>query len=120
MNQTAITFLTDFLQLLETEKEALMKNDGSAIITIVKEKEVFVEAFPTMDFKNVDQKEVTRLVGDIRQLQETNLLLTKQSLRFHETVMEALSQGAQKNGKTYSKQGQKTGLDQANLLNQSL
>lgn len=115
-----ITFLKEFITLLETEKEALIHNQGEMVQNVVAEKQVFIELFPTFDFQQVSHEEVAALVGMIRQLQETNLVLTRQALDYHDAVMEALSKSVKKAGKTYSKSGQQTGLPQASILNQSL
>lgn len=115
-----IDFLKQFIALLEREKEALIHNEGATIQSIVAEKHVFIEWFPTFNFQQEADNEVEALVDTIRHLQETNLLLTKQALDYQEAVMEALSKGVKKAGKTYSKSGQQTGLTQASILNQSL
>ena len=115
-----IQFLKQFITLLELEKEALIHNQGATIQSVIAEKQGFIEWFPTFDFQQGTDNEVEALVDTIRQLQETNLLLTKQALDYQEAVMEALSKGVKKAGKTYSKSGQQTGLTQASILNQSL
>ena len=113
-------FLQAFITLLETEKEALIHNKGEMIQELVSKKQLFVDAFPGCDFSVVDANEVKTLVEMIRQLQETNLILTQQALDYQNTILEALSKGANKAGKTYSKSGQQTGLTEASILNQSL
>lgn len=115
-----IAFLEDFITLLETEKAALMNNDSKEISKIIEEKKVFVEVFPTIDFSKEDRKKVEQAVAEIQELQKTNLLLTKQSIQFIESVMDAFNDGVKKANKTYSKDGHHTGASQANLLNQSL
>lgn len=115
-----LQFLQNFIALLETEKEALIHNQGATIQKLVTEKQAFVDQFPTYDFSQENRMAVTALVQTIRQLQETNLLLTQQALDYQKTVMEAFSKGIKKAGKTYSKTGQQTGLTQASILNQSL
>lgn len=115
-----IQFLQAFITLLKTEKEALIRNQGENIKMIVTKKQAFVEQFPAYDFSKENKVEVTALVQTIRHMQETNLLLTQQALDYQNTVMEALSKGIKKSGKTYSKSGQQTGLTQASILNQSL
>lgn len=120
MKNESIDALTNFIQLLETEKTALMTNDGEKLIAIVAEKETFVDLFPTLDFSQTDPAQVEVLVQQIRDLQETNLLLTKQNLSFNEKILQTLSETVKKSGGTYSKQGQPTASDQASFLNQSL
>jgi len=120
MNQTETVrgHLTAFVQLLESEREALLENRGERVATIVEEKQTFLHTMAAVDLKTVDSSILKPLIETIRQLQETNLILTKQTLHYHKVVLDALGEG-KKTGKTYSKQGTPTSSSQANLLNQS-
>lgn len=120
MNQTETVrgHLTALVQLLESEREALLENQGERVATIVEEKQTFLHTMATVDLKTVDLKTLKPLIETIRQLQETNLILTKQTLHYQKVVLDALSEG-KKAGKTYSKLGTPISNNQANLLNQS-
>lgn len=112
--------LTDLLHILKREKEALIKNEGTKIEAIVKEKEIFLSELPDVDFSKTNQADIKTIVKEIRELQETNLMLTKQTLAFQEVLLSAISKGIKQSGNTYSNKGQHTAREQASLLNQSL
>jgi len=59
-------------------------------------------------------------VEEIKQLQETNLLLTKQALQYQEKMMEAITDSAKTSGSTYSKNGQYSAEKQSSIIDQSL
>lgn len=119
-SQNSLALLKEFSGILHREKEALLKNDGATIEALVQEKQRFLEILPTVDFADSDRAEIERNVKAIQQLQETNLLLTKQALSYQETIMDALAQGAKKSSATYSKKGQYQAVERANLIDHSL
>lgn len=94
--------------LLEDEKKALIKNDGSTVQNIVLEKESIVKRLS--NFENVDpsnDEKINELVKEIRELQETNLLLTKQALSFQVGMLDLILENAESNSNsnTYSEKG---------------
>lgn len=119
-NQEDLAELNRLVTLLNKEKEALINNEASKMEAIVKEKEVFLLELTNADFSNVDASELKKVMKKIRELQETNLMLTKQTLAFQETLMSAISKGIKQSGNTYSNKGQHSSTSQASLLNQSL
>lgn len=98
--------LNKLVELLKSEKEALIKNDGPTVAEIVDKKMSIMEELEKMDMESIGKDEVTaRLVHEIQELQETNLLLTKQALKYHENLMESIVANIGKAGTTYSNDG---------------
>lgn len=118
--ESGITVLTRLLAVLEREKEILIKSEANKLDDIVKEKENFLQELPNCNFEEAEQADVKELVHLIQQLQETNLMLTQQTLRLQDTILSAISKGAKHSGNTYSSKGRHTAASQASLLNQSL
>lgn len=112
--------LQQFIALLKVEKTALIKNDGKKIEEIVKEKQSFLETMQELDPSDITEQETVDYILEIQELQETNLMLTKQALQFQEDVLHAISQTAKKSGNTYSKKGTYAAAEQPNLINQSI
>lgn len=114
-----IALLESFCQLLEVEREVLRRNDGAALTEIVAQKQQFLNVLPQLELTEKERAEAQHVVARIRQLQETNLLLTKQALQFQESIRQAIQKEAG-TARTYSKYGQHTKNQQQYLLNQSL
>lgn len=112
--------LKKFKNLLIEEKEALIKNDSVKVISVLAEKESFMEILPTLDPKGLNKEDLSGIVEEIKQLQETNLLLTKQALQYQEKMMEAITDSAKTSGSTYSKNGQYSAEKQSSIIDQSL
>jgi len=115
-----LPLLEEFHALLVKEKEALIKNNGEEIQQIVKEKETFVVALEKAYVPEEQVNLLVPLLEEIRQLQETNLLLTQQSLEFVGQFIESIQKEAQKQSKTYSKKGGYQKTQETAFLDQSL
>lgn len=112
--------LQQFIGLLQTEKKALIENNGKKVEEIVKEKQSFLEAFQAVTPEDVSEPKMKAYVLAIQEKQETNLMLTKQALQFQEDVLKAISQTVTKSGNTYSKKGTYAAAKQPGLINQSI
>lgn len=112
--------LTDFIALLKKEKEALIQDDAEKVMEIVAEKQAFLEVLETIQPEGFDVEALKEPLTEIKQLQETNLMLTKTALQFQETVLKAITKTVKSSGNTYSKKGRYSGNEQATLINQSL
>lgn len=112
--------LKNFKKVLEEEKEALIKNDSDKVVAVLAEKETFMEVLSTLDTKGLNKEELSGIVEEIKQLQETNLLLTKQALQYQEKMMEAITDSAKTSGSTYSKDGHYSAEKQSSIIDQSL
>lgn len=113
--------LNQLLKILQLEKEALIQNEAAKIENLVSEKEALVEAFEDYDLEEINQEdqELISLIGEIREKQETNLLLTKQAMNYADKFISAFQKEASKD-LTYSKEGKDHNSGKSSILNQSL
>ncbi|MGX7393791.1 flagellar motor switch protein [Carnobacterium mobile] len=118
--QEVFDTLKEFKQVLLAEREALIKNDSTKVVELVEKKQLFLEKLPELNPAGLKKEDLTGLAEEIKQLQQTNLLLTQQALQYQETVMEAITKGVKNSSTTYSKKGNYTAADQASLIDQSL
>lgn len=116
----ALDTLVQFKKLLIDEKQALIQNDSAKVKALIEQKQEFLEVLPTLRTEGLKKEELTEVVEDIKNLQQTNVTLTEQALKYQETIMEAITKGVKKDGSTYSKQGDYSTVQQANLIDQSL
>lgn len=103
---------------LVNEKKVLMENDGDALLSLLHVKETLLARlndYPT----DVDMQPLEGLLRDIKQLQETNLLLTEQSMKHTETILSQIKKAAEPNN-TYSKKGTFDRTETSALFDQSL
>lgn len=105
--------------LLEKEKQVLITNDGTRLIELIQQKEDVMLKLAAFDQKNVEMNKLDVLSREIKQLQETNLTLTEQSMQFTETMLNYIKKAANTN-KTYSKKGTYDRSKKSALLDQSL
>lgn len=117
---TARDTLLQFKTLLLDEKDALIKNDSAKVKALVEQKQTFLDILPTLKTEGLKKEDLVEVVEDIKNLQQTNLILTEQALQYQETMMEAITKGVNKGGSTYSKQGDYSSTQQANIIDQSL
>lgn len=112
--------LEKMIQILQSEKDALIQNDGKQVEKLLVMKEDFVKDFEqhAEDIAVPMDKEILVLVQEIKELQETNLILTKQAMNYAETFISAFQKAAQKDI-TYSDKAT-TGNGKSSILNQSL
>lgn len=118
--KTLVELLKDFKALLKDEKKALIENKVDRIQEIIKEKEAYAESFDQMEIQESERETAIQLIQDIRELQETNLMLTEQALNYAGTFIDAFQKEAKKSSVTYSKKGQYQQTAGTNLLDQSL
>lgn len=118
--KNVFNLLTEFVDLLKNEKEALIHNEAEKVVEIVTQKQTFLDVLETLTPVSFDDASLKEPLAEIKQLQETNLLLTKTALQFQETVLKAITKTVKSSGNTYSKKGYYKGNEQATLINQSL
>lgn len=116
----AIDLLKKFKTLLLEEKEALIKDDSAKVMSVIAEKEAFIDILPTLGTKGEEKEDLSILVEEIKQLQKTNLLLTEQALQYQKKMMEAITDSAKTSGSTYSKNGQYSAEKESSIIDQSL
>ncbi|WP_192986227.1 flagellar motor switch protein [Carnobacterium mobile] len=115
-----IETLKKFKQVLIEEKEALIKNDSAKVVAVIAEKETFMEVLPTLDMTGLKKEDLSGIVTEIKNLQETNLLLTQQAVQYQEKMMEAITSSVKTSSSTYSKNGSYSAEKQATIIDQSL
>lgn len=99
--------LKELLALLMEEKIALIRNDGPLVASLVERKIEIVSSLEEMKKEAPGTDEETlRLGEEIKELQETNLLLTKQALKFQENLIESIAANINKAADTYSQKGE--------------
>jgi flagellar biosynthesis/type III secretory pathway chaperone len=131
--------LTNLLDCLKKEKEALIQEDAQALLKIIEEKKRHMnlleqveqkreETFPGINLTKLREtglltedleaagKELKALVESVKELQETNHLLTRQSL-IYVNKMISLIKGSQT--PTYNEEG-KIGDQKNSFLNESI
>lgn len=117
-NKHLTSYLKQLLRLLKKEKKALVKNDGVQIEKIVKQKEQLVE--PLNSFKGIPSVEEKKLIAEIKQVQNDNLLLTKQAIAFNDRFLSAVGTGMKKANSTYSSSGRLASQEDLGFINHSM
>lgn len=116
-----INNLKNIIKLLEEEKEALVSNDADHVAEIVMKKNELINnlsAFKGMDIEN--SREAMKLIKEINQMQELNLLLTKQALSYQNAILESISQNLNNFANTYSSKGTYEKANNVNIIDQSV
>lgn len=118
--QNGLSLLLALKEALKREKEALMANDSAAFDSIVSEKQLFLVQLEEATFEGCNRVAVEKQVNEIKELQECNVLLTRQAISYHDSILTALSDGMEKSSRTYSRKGQLSPSKNAGLFNQSV
>lgn len=123
--------LNELKLLLEEEKEVLIKLDDENLIKIINKKSEKIdkiesiekhrmESFDEVSFKsfikrNNEAKEITseidKTIKDIRDLQEMNSMLTKQSMDYNSNLMNIIQRSLKKSSLTYGYDGKVKGTN---------
>lgn len=114
--------LKELMDILKEEKEALINNDSSAVAGLVERKIEIVSILENQSKEAVEtDEEILKLVGAIKEIQETNLLLTKQALKFQENLIESIAENIKAVAETYSQKGEyKKQTQNINLVDQKV
>jgi NADH:ubiquinone oxidoreductase subunit E len=98
--------LRELLSLMNEEKEALISNNGLSIANIVEHKIEIINSLEALENESQEtDEEIQSLVEKIKEIQETNLLLTKQALKFQENLIESIAANISSVAETYSQKG---------------
>lgn len=121
MNKTdqVVSYLNQLKDVLLREKTVLIENDAAKLPEIIQEKEDIMIMLSTFNEGDVEMDKLSVLSREVKALQETNLTLTEQSIRFAETMLEHIKKAAKQNN-TYSKKGTFDDSKKSTLLDQSL
>lgn len=118
--QNGLALLLALKETLQREKEALMANDSTAFDNIITEKQVFLEQLAEASFEGCNRVAIEMEVNEIKEIQECNVLLTRQAISYHDSVLDALTDGMEKSSRTYSRKGQLSPSKNVGLFNQSV
>lgn len=110
--------LKQLLRLLKKEKKALIKNDGILLEKIIKQKEELI--IPLNSIKEIPNEEETKLLKEIKRIQNDNLLLTKQAIAFNDHFLSAVGSGMKKQNSTYSNNGNLKTQEDIGFINHSM
>lgn len=123
MNDTRklVAALKELVKVLSEEKNVLIKSDANTLEKIVLKKNELIAKISTEKSLGVIADEEVRNLGtEIQKLQETNLLLTRQSLAYQEEILKALAKNHTSKFNTYSKQGSINSQKEVTLVDQSV
>lgn len=132
-NQDLYNYLNSLLKLVKEEKEALIHNDALKVAEIVEKKNEFIEKLSnnTENFNiipnsgpvipnAVEGTSLLKLIEEINSIQETNLLLTKQSLSYQNVLIESIAKSLQNLSNTYSSKGSYQKSNNIGLIDQEV
>lgn len=117
--EEVLTHLAQLKKILESEKTVLINNDAEKLSGIIQEKEYLMITLSQFSEDDVEVDELSVLSREVKALQETNLMLTEQSISYTETMLEHIKKSAKQNN-TYSKKGTFDDTKKSTLFDQSL
>lgn len=116
--------LNNLLMLLNEEKDVLINEDGDKLSEIVEQKKELLDRIENTivsELATDNKEDIKGLVGHIHNLQETNLILTRQTLGYYDMIINQFKKHSKSNKLTYQKSGN---LDDkfvsASLINESV
>ena len=109
--------LKQLIRLLKKEHKALVSNDNNHFEKLVKQKEQLVEELAEMT--GTPTRLDIKLIEEVKNLQDSNLLLTKQAIAFNDNFIKAVGETAKKSNATYSKKGGLSVQEDIGFINQS-
>lgn len=120
-NESLKRHLEELYEILQMENVALINDEGEKMEEIVEIKQNLAKTFEAYDLNEINQEdqEMISLIKKTRNLQETNLVLTKQAMSYTNTFISAFQKEAKKNI-TYSDKGNEKEDGSSGLLNRSL
>lgn len=116
-----VAALKELIKILSEEKNVLIKSDANTLEKIVLKKNELILLIDAEKKLGVVADEEVRLLGaEIQRLQETNLLLTRQSLAYQEEILKALAKSNTSKFNTYSAKGSMSNEKEVRLIDQSV
>ena len=113
--------LKELTKVLALEKEVLVKNDAMTLISIIEQKNLLIgqmEAYKGMDFSG--NEGIREMISTIENLQETNLILTRQALTYQNEILKALAKTNTSKHNTYAANGQLNVQKEVSIVDQSV
>ena len=115
------TCLMDMCFLLDEEKKVLINNEPDKVQGIIYKKEALISKINKFDKKiNKSDKDLVEIIDKMRELQETNQLLTQQALSFQNNIIEELSTDSNKFSGPYLSSGEYMQNDRVNFINKKI
>ncbi|MFC6465703.1 flagellar export chaperone FlgN [Marinilactibacillus sp. GCM10026970] len=111
--------MIELKEVLSEERAVLIQNDGERLLELISTKEEIMLSLADFDESEIEIEQLTAITGEIKELQETNLMLTEQSMRFTEQLISSIQKNVTKKN-TYSKTGTFEKSGQTAFLDQSL
>ena len=111
--------MLELKNLLIEERTVLIQHNGERLVELVQSKEVIMTALSAFDEADIDIDQLIDTTKEIKELQETNLMLTEQSLSFTEQLVSNIQKNVTKKN-TYSKKGTFERTGQTAFIDQSL
>ncbi|AQP54590.1 hypothetical protein CBF34_01025 [Vagococcus penaei] len=99
-----IYYLKKLVTILKKEKKYLLNNTSEKVIDCVAQKEELAEIIQT--FTHVESEQARELIRQIKELQDINLMLTKQAISYNNVFLSAVVKGAKKASSTYAPNGE--------------
>lgn len=116
-----LPLLRELIEVLKVEKEILIKNESGKLMDLVDVKKNLLALINEYKLEEVEVTgELRQLIINMQNLQETNLLLTKQGLSFQENIMKALAKNNTSKYSTYSSKGSYQAQKEVTLVDQSV
>ncbi|MEC6747103.1 hypothetical protein VXN63_01000 [Marinilactibacillus sp. XAAS-LB27] len=106
-------------EVLVEERAVLIQNDGEKLLELISTKEEIMLSLADFNEDEIDVDQLAVVTGEIKELQETNLMLTEQSMSFTEQLISSIQKNVTKKN-TYSKTGTFEKSGQTAFLDQSL
>ncbi|MGX7023599.1 flagellar protein FlgN [Vagococcus hydrophili] len=110
--------LKQLIRILKKENKALIESDGVKIEKISKQKETIADSLKLVTSIPSDNEK--KLLLEVKQLQDDNLLLTQQAISFNDNFLKVVGDAAQKTNATYSRQGSLQKQTDVGFINHSM
>ena len=113
--------LQELVKVLREEKTILMKNEAGKLMDLVNKKKDLMALINEFNLEDIEiTEELKMLTAEMDDLQETNLLLTRQGLSFQETILKALAKNNTSKFSTYSSKGSYEAQKEVKIVDQSV
>lgn len=120
-NQEVYELLYGLKELLQCERVSLIDHDVETLASLIEKKQAFAQELENRKGKTFqDDEKILDLVKEIRILQETNMMLTKQAMGFQNVVFRALGESKNSKYKTYDAIGKISVKNGASIIDHSV
>lgn len=117
--EEVLSLMNTLKDYLVEERTVLINHDGERLLELVNAKEETMNALAQYDESEIEIEQLNGITLEIKSLQETNVLLTEQSISFTDQLVSNIQKNATKKS-TYSKKGTFDKTGQNAFIDQSL